>query len=368
MLQYRRMAIERESPEQLGYNAIRYNLAESSVPDFAFGQFSFNLSDLVLAYGDHIGHPNLRQLIAAEHGLASPDHVLLTAGAASALFIVATALLAPSDHLLVMMPNYATNIETPRAIGCQIEFLSLSIDTDFALNVAQISQKIKPNTRLISITTPHNPSGKMMTLQQLNQLAQIANQHGIYLLVDETYRDLSLPTSPTTPPLAATLSDRVISISSLSKAYGLPGIRIGWIVCQNAQVMETFLAAKEQIFICNSVLDEEIAYQVYSQKTTLLSQIQTQTAPKFELLKEWLANEKRLDYRLPEGGVVCFPRINSHCLTPKFYDDLLHKYQTYVGPGHWFNVPDNYFRIGFAWPTIHELEAGLSAISKALQQ
>lgn len=365
MLQYKRMAIERESPEQLGYGSIRYNLAESSISDRIFAQIPLQLSDLVLCYGDHIGHLGLRQYIADEHGLSSPNHVLLTSGAASALFMVATTLLSPNDHLLVMMPNYATNIETPRAIGCQIDFLNLSLEDNFVLDIAQISAKIRPNTRLISITTPHNPSGQMMTESQLKQLVQIAETHNCYILADETYRDLAFTPLP---PLAATLSPRIISISSLSKAFGLPGIRLGWLVCQDEQKMETFLAAKEQIIICNSVVDEEIAYQVYTQKADLLPQIYAQIKPKFDLLKTWLANEKRLDYCLPKGGVVCFPRINRPIQTHEFYNKLLKEYDTYVGAGHWFDFPDNYFRIGFAWPAFFELEAGLSAISQVLKQ
>ena len=116
-MKYVRMPIEIESPEERGYATIRYNLAESSVTDRALGAFGLDLDGTILAYGDHRGLPALRDEIAGDAGVGAGD-VLATAGAAGALFIIATTLLGPDDHLVVVRPNYATNLETPRASGC----------------------------------------------------------------------------------------------------------------------------------------------------------------------------------------------------------------------------------------------------------
>ena len=125
-LAYRRTPIERESPEEYGYEKIKYNLAESSVPDFILGNLDLNLGDLVLSYTDHLGKPSLRQAIAGED--VASDNVLVTTGAAGALYIIATSLLKSSDHVVILHPNYVANIESPRAIGCQIDYLRLSIE------------------------------------------------------------------------------------------------------------------------------------------------------------------------------------------------------------------------------------------------
>ena len=128
-MKYRRMPIEIESPEQRGYGKIRCNLTESSTADMNLSDLDVDLSRLVLSYTDHLGKPALRELIASEAPGLSADDVIVTAGAAAALFIVATSLLQEESRLVVMHPNYAANIEIPRAIGCETDFLRLDFDT-----------------------------------------------------------------------------------------------------------------------------------------------------------------------------------------------------------------------------------------------
>src|ERR1044072_3223661 len=159
---YKRMPIEKESPEEKGYDTILHNLAESSVSDLSFGELGLQLNELKLEYIPHRGHDGLRQMIGADAGLQK-EQVLLTNGAAGALFIINTALLTAQDHLIVVRPNYATNIEVPVAIGCSISYIDLQLQTGWRLNASTIEAAITPATRLISITTPHNPTGSTMT-------------------------------------------------------------------------------------------------------------------------------------------------------------------------------------------------------------
>lgn len=358
------MPIEVESPEQLGYGNIACNLAESSVMDMDWKKLKFNPEKLSLCYGDHAGLPELRELIAKEHDL-KPEHILLVPGASAGLFIVATALLNKTSRLMVEKPNYATNIETPRMIGCEIDYLDLNFNDGFKPDLYKLSILAKKEHALISVTSPHNPSGSVLTFDELTDIIQIAKRANSYLLVDETYRDLSMTELP---PLAATLSDKVISVSSMSKAYGLPGIRIGWIACKNARLMETFLAAKEQIFICNSVLDENVALHFMQNKTKFVPKIQKHVHDNFKLLSKWMQNNPYMEWVKPEGGVVCFPRIKVKIDYKKFNDVLLNQHQTMVGYGHWFEMPSNYMRLGFGWPSKDELQNGLNNIEKTIEQ
>jgi aspartate/methionine/tyrosine aminotransferase len=194
----------------------------------------------------------------------------------------------------------------------------------------------------------------------------LLKKKAVYLLLDETYREMSF-TKPL--PVAATLSPRVISVSSMSKSYGLPGIRIGWLVTQDKNLMETFLAAKEQIFITNSVVDEEIALQFLSRKDSLFPQIKKTIEENFALLKQFLTQQHVLEWIEPGGGCVCFPRIKPtvNVDTKKFHDLLLTRYGTYVGPGHWFEEDDRNMRIGFGWERKDKLEKGLNNILKAIE-
>lgn len=363
-MRYRRMPIEIEGPEQLGYDSIRYNLSESSVTDIAFRDLNIDLNQVVLAYDDHLGRPKLRELIAADAPNLHPDQVMTTVGAAAALFIVATTLLEKDDHMVVVFPNYATNLETPRQIGANVEQVVLRFEEGWRLDVDDLAARIRPETKYVSITVPHNPTGGMVTEDDLRRLVGIVEEKGCRLLVDETYREMGYEA---VLPVAASLSPRVISVASLSKTYGLPGIRTGWLICQDAALMETFLAAKEQIFITNPVLDEEIAAQFLAGKAAFLKQKRAEIQARLDIVREWVAEEPGISWVEPRGGVVSFPRIEADVDVDRFYDILLKRYQTYVGPGHWFDCDRRHFRLGFGWSSMDELRAGLTNISQALR-
>jgi aspartate/methionine/tyrosine aminotransferase len=361
------MSIEAESPEELGYDNIAYNLCESSVADCSLADIGFLNPAIKLAYTDHKGKPELRQLIANQYSNIDPDELLLTCGAAAALFMVNTSLLTSADHLVVVQPNYATNIEVPKAIGCNISYISLTLENNWKLSIDAIANAILPNTKLISITSPHNPTGMVFSEAELKAVIQLAEDKDIYLLVDETYRDICFPTPY---PLAASLSDKVISISSVSKAYGLPGIRLGWLVTKHKQLFEKLLAAKEMIYITNSILDEEACYVFLQKKDHWTTMINEKAKDNLAILTTWLQLETRLQCILPAGGVVCFPAIKAaaNINLPLFYTKLMKQYKTMVGPGHWFDMPDSYMRIGFAWIDKTTLKKGLENISDCLDE
>lgn len=360
------MPIEVESPEEYGYAKIRFNLSESSVADQKLSDLGLTIPDMPLLYGEHRGRQRLRELIAADGAGLSADDVLVTTGAAGALFIIATSLLSPDDHLVVIRPNYATNLETPRAIGCPMTFVDLAFEEGFRVDLDKVAAALKPATKLISVTCPHNPTGVMLSEAELRGLADLAQRHGCRLLADETYRDLSFD-GPL--PLAASLGEHVIGVSSLSKAYGVPGIRIGWLITKDPALQELFLAASEQISICGSVMDEWVAEQVIENRQAILKPRLVEMRRRLDRVADWMAGEDRLEWVRPSGGVVCFPRMTAEPTggTEGFYRRLLEDHGAYVGPGHWFERPDSYFRLGYGWPTAEELQGGLTAISAALR-
>jgi aspartate/methionine/tyrosine aminotransferase len=366
-MHYRRTPIEIESPEQLGYASIRQNLAESSFADSRLADYGIdgNVGELLLPYGDHLGSERLRALIASEGPPLKPDDVLVTAGAAAALFIVASALLEPGAHALVCAPNYATNLETPRALGADLETLDLRFEDGWRLDIASVAERLRPSTRLVSITYPHNPTGTMITSDELLDLVQLVEHHPLAtLLVDETYRELAY--EEILPP-ASSLSPRVLGISSMSKVYGLPGLRVGWLTCRDGALMETFLAAKEQIFISGAVIDEELSARVLERRREILELVHATVREHFALVRAWIAASDVFEWVEPRAGVVCFPRIALDLAidVDRFYDSLFHDFGTYVGPGHWFDQARRFLRIGFAWPSQDELTRGLETLEEA---
>ncbi len=362
------MPIEIESPEQLGYDTITNNLSESSVADRRLSDLGVDVSDLddlLLCYGDHLGDPLLRAAVATGGEGLRPEDVLVTPGAAAALFATATSLLEPGDHAVVVRTNYATNLETPRAIGADLDIVDVAFDDRWQLDVARLADRVRAGvTRLISVTCPHNPTGTMFDIATLHALVELAERSGAVLLVDETYRDL---THGTPLPVAATLSPRVISVASMSKAFGLPGLRVGWAVCRDATVAEGLLAAKEQIVICGATIDEAIAGRVLADRDRVLPPILDDVRARLAIVRAWMAGQSTFEWIEPAGGVVGLVRFagSAPVDTAAFYETLLSTHGTYVGPGHWFEVDDRHFRLGYGWPTIAELRAGLAGLSKA---
>jgi aspartate/methionine/tyrosine aminotransferase len=366
-VRYRRTPIEIESPEQLGYSTIRNNLAESSFSDMCLADYGVeaDVGRLLLPYGDHLGAERLRRLIAGDADSLSPDHVLVTAGAASALFIIATSLLGPDAHALICTPNYATNLETPRALGADVETIDLRFEDAWRLDLEAIASRLRPATRLVSITYPHNPTGSAITPDELEALVALVESHPIArLLVDETYRELAYG-DPL--PMATSLSPRVLAVSSMSKTYGLPGLRVGWLTCRDDRLMETFLAAKEQIFICGAVVEEELAARVLEQRSAVLALVHAKTERHLAVVRDWIHGHELFEWVEPNAGVVCFPRIRPEIAVDidGFYRALLEEHGTYVGPGRWFDQDPRFFRLGFAWPTEDELAGGLEGLDLA---
>ncbi|MDO4561480.1 MAG: aminotransferase class I/II-fold pyridoxal phosphate-dependent enzyme [bacterium] len=366
-MKYTRMPIEKESPEQFGYEKIKNNLTETSVRDRSIKDLGIVLDDILLPYGDHLGDPRLRRLIAEQSNIADQDCVVITGGAASALFLVASSLLEPGSHMIVARPNYGTNIATPEAIGADISYLDQKFEEGFRVDIERLESMIRPDTKYISLTNPHNPTGTMMGFEELKEVIAIAEKHDVWLLMDETYRDMF---KGEVLPVAASLSPKVISISSLSKTYGIPGIRIGWAVCQNKEMVEMLLSAKEQVCIGGSVVDEYIGFVALSQKKDWIARNDAHIARHFAIVKDWVEHEEFIEWVEPRAACTCFPRIKDSAGVDikRFYRIMNEKYGTYIGPGHWFGFDDRYMRIGYAWPLEEELKAGLAGISAAIRE
>lgn len=363
-LPWRRMPIERDAPEEHGYENIRANLAESSFTDLRFGELGLALDDLVLLYGDHRGHPGARAWLAADAPGLVADDVLLTTGAALALFVVHAALLGPGEEVVVAAPNYGTNLETPRVLGARIVPFPLTFDEGFRVDVDRLAAAITPRTRLVSLTAPHNPSGVELSIDDLRAVIALCERAGCRLLLDQTYRDLSRTERL---PLAAALSPACVSVGSLSKSDGAPGIRLGWAISSDRALMEALLAVKEQVVLTGSVLDEAVGFELLRRRPERLAAIRAALAPRFERVRSWIAEHPLLEWVEPTGGVTGLPRLRD-ALAPRAdaFHAALRARGVWVGPGEWFGMDRRYFRLGWGWPELAELDLGLREIDAVL--
>jgi aspartate/methionine/tyrosine aminotransferase len=159
-------------------------------------------------------------------------------------------------------------------------------------------------------------------------------------------------------------------VSSLSKAYGLPGIRLGWLVTRDRRLRQTLLAAKEQIVITGSVVDETIGYEAVRHRETYLAPIRERSSAALDLTSTWMSGQAVFEWHEPRGGVVGFPRVRPgiELDMTRFYERLFEGYGTIVGPGRWFEQSDRSFRLGFGWPSIERLGEGLAALSAAASE
>jgi len=355
-MKFRRMEIE-EWFDRYQYE-VEYDIGESGVKFFNLGDFDLN-ARIQLRYGYHRGNPCLRELIIRDYSEMSEENVVVTTGASEANFSIIASLVDSGDHMIIEHPNYPSLYEVPASLGLKFDFLRLDFNEKFRPQLNELEKLVKKNTRLVVLTHPNNPTGSTLTLKELEKVIDLAESNDFYLLLDETYREISYGDS--LPP-AATLSSNAISVTTMSKAYGLPGIRIGWVVADR-RVLEGVVAVREQLSICNSVIGEAIAENVLKRKTPFLKNIRKKVIENLEILETWFNKQSRLEWVPPSGGVVCFPHYSGK--TDKLCRILAEKYRTFTVPGYCFGM-DEYLRIGFGGEK-EELKEGLKRVEEAVK-
>jgi len=226
---------------------------------------------------------------------------------------------------------------------------------------------ITPQTKLVSLTHPNNPTGSMISEEDLHKTIELVESHDTFLLFDETYRHMAFDENLLPP--AASLSPKVISIASMSKCYGLPGIRTGWLATKNQDILDSAVAIREQLSISNNALSEEIALSVLKRKEKFLGSARSRIEGNRELVANWMAKQADFEWIYPEAGVVSFPRIKKDVKVKpeKLYRLLAEKYRTFIVPGRCFEMDESHFRIGFGADS-GEIETGLSNLNKALNE
>ena len=261
---------------------------------------------LALGYTETRGLPALRAEIAATYSDARPEDILCFAGAEEAIYLAMRTLLEPSDHVVVLTPNYQAAETIPLSV-CEVTGVALRPEDDWALDVDAIERALRPNTRMVSVNFPNNPTGAVPSLDSWHRLVQLCDERGITLFSDEVYRglELELPSLPQ----ATDLSGTALSLNVMSKAYGLPGLRIGWIACRDRAVLDKLERAKHYTTICNSAPSEVLALIALRARENLLDRNRRIVAENLPVFSRFFARYPELfQFAPPDGGCVCFPR------------------------------------------------------------
>ncbi|WP_292959820.1 pyridoxal phosphate-dependent aminotransferase [Novosphingobium sp. UBA1939] len=315
----------------------------------------------VSAFGD--GNPFVRDTLADRYGVPR-EQVLCTTGATGALSLIYRALLKPGDHVLVEAPGFDLFTCLAHAQGVAVDGFARHGDR-FAINVADLEAQLTPRTRLVVLSDLHNPSGMQLDEAILRALAQLAERRGFLLVVDEVYADYA--EGDRRRGAAAALSSAVISISSLTKIYGLGVLRCGWIVGAQDTVAR-LRAFSGQVEFGVSTLSHAVAAQVLADADSFTAATRSVVArcrPRFEAWFDRMKAEGLMVGALPEDGCICFPSLPGIDDTRAFSEWLIGKAGVIVAPGEYFGAP-GHIRIGFCQRDEH-LEAGLSGLESGLR-
>jgi hypothetical protein len=338
---------------------VRYDLGESTSPALHLGDLvdPTTLADLALDYGTTRGDAELRGLIAQSAGV-NAEQVLVTVGAIEAMFLLTQAV--GAGRVLVATPCFSPALTVPRGLGAKVDVVPLSFDDGYRLPLDAIADALTPSTRLVSVASPQNPSGVRFTEDEVRELLAMAPEATV--LVDETYRESVYGDAPI-PKSMASMSPRVVTVSSLSKAHGAPGLRIGWLATTDANLYERLREAKFATTIACSTVDELLAVQVLRHRTEILTRRASRLDEALTELLTWTENQP-VEIVRPDGGAICCLRIPAdRC--EAFYDRLT-ELETRVARGSWFGEHDRVFRLGFGHLPTQDFTAALDRLAEAV--
>lgn len=372
------MGIERFAKNEifsLVGGAPRYDLGESygsnlRVRDILGGDVAGEFAELELDYGTSAGNATLRGAIASRCGVGADD-VVITSGAMHALFLVAFVLCARDDEAVLTAPIFPPARAALDAIGVNVRTVALSFDRGYQLDPGELAALLTSRTRLVSLASPQNPSGTTIPIATLRDVLARMSEicPSAHLLVDDTYREATFGNEPVAPS-AATLGPRVITVASLSKAYGTPGVRLGWITTTDAALREQFVLGKFNTSVSNPAIEELLARRVLEQGDRIMAERRREFAERRAMTQAWVETQSALvDWVKPDGGAICCVRLKPDVFDERaienFHEELA-RHGARVARAQWFGDDPHVFRLGFARLPLADFQAALEMLTTAL--
>ncbi|WP_113699100.1 capreomycidine synthase [Nonomuraea lactucae] len=352
------------------YFSVDFDIGSSGVEDYSVADLrklldidSSEFDEIVLRDSTTLGGEEVRAAIADQWGNGDPDWAMVTHGASEAIYLVMSTLLDPGDEIVVLDPAYHTHHSIARTLGCTVVPWRMDASDSYRADFDLLRTLVGPRTKAIVVNFPHNPTGASLTARERDELVGIAADSSAYLVWDQAFRELTYGEEPLRDPVLD--YPRAISIGTLSKGYGLPGLRVGWCIAHPDVLHGTF-DLRDRTTLHLSPLVEFLACRVARGADRLLAGRLNQAGHNLGLLREWSRrNADLVDLVEPRGGVTTFPRLIGFVDTTDFCHDLARRHRVLLVPGVCFGDPQR-VRLGFGGPT-RAFERGLDELGRALR-
>jgi aspartate/methionine/tyrosine aminotransferase len=313
---------------------------------------------LILGYTEYQGAPELRREIAQLYSDCTADDVLVAAPE-ECIFIAMQCLLEKGDHVICTFPGYQSLYELARSMGCAVDLWAPDEGAGWRFDPSFVSENVRPNTRLIVMNFPHNPTGAVLDRASYDTVMSLAAERGIAVFSDEIYRFLELDPGSRLPAACDTY-DRAVSLFGMSKSFGLAGLRLGWLVTRDRDLYERMGAYKDYTTICPPAPSEILSLIALRARETILGGNLALVGRNLSKLDEFFERrEGLLSWNAPAGGSIALVRLHGGRTSPEFCSEVLKRTGVLLLPSTAFDFGEKHFRVGFGRDDMPEALARL---------
>ncbi|GMA48037.1 aminotransferase class I/II-fold pyridoxal phosphate-dependent enzyme [Tetragenococcus muriaticus] len=354
---------------------VDYNLTSTSIMPLSINelleltgedeeQVKENIFSIKLNYGAIEGRLDYLSGIASLYQSIQKEQVISTNGGVGASHLTMMTVIESGDHVVAILPAYQQIYSVPESIGAQMEYLFLEkTETDYVLDLNKLMHLVTPETKAIVFNNPNNPTGDVIDDEALEKMVEIARKNDTYLICDEAYRGLTHNIGFSTS--VADLYEKGVSLGSMSKAFAMAGLRLGWIASRDVKFMQDVYIHRDYTMISNGVIDEYVAALALKHKNAVQQRNLGITQSRATLFKKWLDNEPKLSYAPFKGGTVALPYFESSLSSEEFCAKVIEEKSVLLMPGFVFDL-EKCFRMGYAREPEEKMIAGLERVSDFL--